>query len=297
MSNKSFIVEIQGGLGNQLFGLAFAHYLSEIQDRNFEISDIQIDRGITEHGVRITDFDLNIQISSKKIYNENLDRVLSSLNRRMPQLQNLKGLLSLGTYHSSVTGYDATAEKYKFNRYKGYFQSYIYALSLKKELPLGLLSPKEPSAWFIEKLEEAQGLLPIMMHVRRGDYYKVQNLFGILSDSFYKDAISHIRRTGNDRPIWIFSDSPDSLADGFISSLGGSASVVRPFSDSPAIESLALMQFGSANVISNSTFSWWPAFLSQTSVTTVYPSDWFLKMEQPIELIPNNWIKINSDWL
>jgi hypothetical protein len=57
------------------------------------------------------------------------------------------------------------------------------------------------------------------------------------------------------------------------------------------------MQFGSANVISNSTFSWWPAFLSQTSVATVCPSDWFLNMEQPLELIPNNWIKIDSDWL
>ena len=297
MRKKSFIVDIQGGLGNQLFGLAFAKYLSEIQNRNFEISDIQIDRGITEHGVRITDFDLNIQISNEKFKSNYLNRVISSLNRRTPQLQKFKGLLSLGTYHSSVTGYDATPEKYQFTRYKGYFQSHIYALSLKKELPLGLLSPKEPSAWFIEKLEEARELQPIMMHMRRGDYYKVQNLFGILSDSFYKDAISFIRGTGNNRPIWIFSDSPDSLADGFISSLGGSVSVIIPLSDSPAIDSLALMQFGSANIISNSTFSWWPAFLSQTSVTTVCPSDWFLNMKQPLELIPNNWIKINSDWL
>lgn len=297
MSSKSFKVEIQGGLGNQLFGLAFANYLSEIQNRNFEISDIQIDRGITKHGVRITDFDLKIQIYNEKVDSKNLDRVISSLNRRAPHLQKLKGLLSLGTYHSSVTGYDATAEKYRFNRYKGYFQSHIYALSLKKELPLGLLSPKEPSAWFIEKLEEAQELQPIMMHVRRGDYYKVQDLFGILSDSFYKDAISLIRETGNSRPVWIFSDSPDSLTDGFLGSLGGPAKVVRALSDSPAIESLALMQFGSANVISNSTFSWWPAFLSQTSITTVCPSDWFLNMEPPLGLIPAHWIKVESDWL
>jgi hypothetical protein len=297
MSNKNFTVEIQGGLGNQLFGLAFANYISEIQGREFEISDIQIDRGITEHGVNITDFNLNIRISKETFVNYDLDRVLSSLNRRIPQLQKIKGLLQIGTYYSSVTGYDATAEKYRFNRYKGYFQSHIYASFLKRKLPLGLLSPQEPSAWFMEKLQEAQELQPIMMHVRRGDYYKVQNLFGILSDSFYKDAISHIRETGNDRPVWIFSDSPDSLTDGFIGSLGSSASVVRPLSDSPAIESLALMQFGSANVISNSTFSWWPAFLSQTSLTTVSPADWFLNMEQPLELIPNNWIKIDSDWL
>ena len=297
MSKRSFIVEVQGGLGNQLFGLAFANYISEIQGRNFEISDIQIDRGITEHGVRITDFDLNIQISNEKFKSNNLDRVISSLNRRTPELQKIKGLLGIGTYHSSVTGYDATAEKYRFNRYKGYFQSHIYARSLKRELPLGLLSPKEPSAWFVEKLEEAQELQPIMVHVRRGDYYKVQNLFGILSDSFYKDAISFIRGTGNSRPIWIFSDSPDSLSDGFLSSLGGSASVVRALSDSPAIESLSLMQFGSANIISNSTFSWWPAFLSQTSIITLCPSDWFLNMEPPLELIPAHWIKVKSDWL
>jgi hypothetical protein len=297
MSNKSFIVEIQGGLGNQLFGLAFANYISEIQGREFEISDIQIDRGITEHGVKITDFNLNIRISKETFVNYDLDRVLSSLNRRIPHLQKIKGLLQIGTYHSSATGYDATAEKYRFNRYKGYFQSHIYALSLKRELPLGLLSPKAPSSWFMEKLQEAQELQPIMMHVRRGDYYKVQNLFGILSDSFYKDAIRFIRGTGNSRPIWIFSDSPDSLTDGFLSSLGGSASVVRALSDSPAVESLSLMQFGSANIISNSTFSWWPAFLSQTSTTTVCPSDWFLNMEPPLELIPAHWIKVESDWL
>jgi len=297
MTSNNFTVEIQGGLGNQLFGLAFATYLSNIQEREFEISDIQIDRGITEHGVRITGFELNLQISNAKFSNNTLDRVLSSLNRRTPQLQKIKGLLNLGTYYSSVTGYDAMAEKYRFKRYKGYFQSYIYALSLKKELPFGLLSPRDPSVWFIDKLEEAQEIQPIMMHVRRGDYYKVQNLFGILSNSFYKSAVSLIRSAGNSSPIWIFSDSPDSLNDSFLGSLGGSASVVRVLSDSPAIESLALMQFGSANVISNSTFSWWPAFLSQTSITTVCPSDWFSNMEPPLELIPNNWVKVDSDWL
>ena len=297
MSNRKFIVEIQGGLGNQLFGLAFANYVSEGQSREFAISDIQVDRGITEHGVRITDFDLDLKICKDKRINSNLDRVLSSVNRRTPQLQKIKGLMNLGTYHSSVTGYDPTAEKYKFNRYKGYFQSHIYAFSLKKKLTRGLLAPRDPSSWFLDKLEEAQEVQPIMMHVRRGDYYKVKNLFGILSDSFYRDALALIRGTGNNRPIWVFSDSPESLSDSYLSTLGGSANVVNPKSSAPAVESLALMQFGSANVISNSTFSWWPAFLSQTSTMTVCPSDWFLNMEQPLELIPKSWIKVKSDWL
>jgi hypothetical protein len=296
MQDKLFTVETQGGLGNQLFGLAFALYTAEREQRNFEISERQIDLGITRHGVRISDFDLNIAFTDSNYRQGVFERYVNSLNRRTRVVQDLKGRLGLGTYNSDVVGLDLNASTYRYSRYRGYFQSHIYAESLRQFLPNGILRMKNPSHWLISQIETALEVKPIMIHVRRGDYIKVQAEFGILSTEYYRDAIRRVREFQNNNPIWIFTDSPELVDRKFLTSIGGSGLLVVPISERPAHETMVLMQYGSANIISNSTFSWWPAFLNPGQHEVICPKEWFSGMKTPIGLIPDHWNQTESVW-
>jgi hypothetical protein len=292
-NNDSFIVELQGGLGNQLFGLAFAQYLSQKQKRKFILSERQIDKGITKHGVKISDFDIQATFLNDPSTSPKIDRFKTALERRFPPLKGLNQV----SYNSKAVGYDFIAERTYRNRYRGYFQSYIYAAELRGKIPGGLLSVRESTPWLVEYIKNAVAAKPIMMHIRRGDYFKVQSEFGILSEDYYKNALSILRNAGSTSPVWVFTDSPDLINQEFIDKLDCDSRIVIPPSESTPIESLSLMQYGSANIISNSTFSWWPAFLSKSSTQTICPSKWFINMETPQKLLPENWTQINPVWL
>jgi hypothetical protein len=56
------------------------------------------------------------------------------------------------------------------------------------------------------------------------------------------------------------------------------------------------MSLASANVIANSTFSWWAAALNQNKGFVVAPDKWFRGLEDPKDLIPPDWILVKSQW-
>mgnify|MGYP003342821508 FL=1 len=62
-------------------------------------------------------------------------------------------------------------------------------------------------------------------------------------------------------------------------------------------ETLELMRYGSGYIIANSTFSWWAAYLAYNkSAPVIAPNKWFQQGEDPNELCPPDWIKIESFW-
>ena len=290
---NKFIVELQGGLGNQLFGLAFAQYLSQKQHREFLLSERQIDKGITKHGVKISDFDVQANFLSDSCITSKLDRYELAVERKLPFLQKI----NFANYNSKAIGYDPSAEKVFRNRYRGYFQSFLYGEALRTEIIGGQLRTKKSTSWLNEYIHRAVETKPIMMHIRRGDYFKVQSDFGLLSEDYYRNALLTLRSAGNYNPVWVFTDSPELVGDTFIESLDFGSRIIDPSTESTPAESLSLMQYGSANVISNSTFSWWPAFLSKSASQIIYPSVWFKKMETPRHLIPEHWTQLESPWL
>jgi hypothetical protein len=66
---------------------------------------------------------------------------------------------------------------------------------------------------------------------------------------------------------------------------------------SPAA-TLEVMRFGAGYVIANSSFSWWAAFLSKKpDVEVIAPQPWFQGMDEPRDLIPPNWQRIEAGYL
>jgi hypothetical protein len=130
----------------------------------------------------------------------------------------------------------------------------------------------------------------IAIHVRRGDYLNSQHyIHGALSGDYYTKAINLLTEKYGTQKIMIFTDSPEILLrESWLHSFNKNdvkfSVAVDPW------ETLTEMANYSFLICSNSTFSWWAAFLGNQK-EVILPSKWFRETLLPTELVlPNSAI-------
>jgi hypothetical protein len=179
---------------------------------------------------------------------------------------------------------------------KGYFQTYRYFEEfIKQETPI-LIEPLQPSEWYLKMASDAKEATPIALHLRRGDYVNHLDSIGVLSTEYFLRALDQLldRLGRHDSEVWVFSDSIETVK-GELGNLKGNIRFITPPTDSSAAENLSLFSMASAHVISNSTFSYWGAMLGSGSMV-VAPQKWFSGWEDPLDLIPPNWHRLESEF-
>lgn len=299
-------IELMGGLGNQLFALmagTYAAYKLQVKLRPY-LRKPGPTESVHKSSVRSLLSDLPVVTSLSKV-----ERVWLALRF---VTRDFAGRMRVPTrwisritklYVSPVVGYDKSLAAAKPGDFiTGYFQTHRYMDELKMINRMPKLALTSESQWFQDHLQKLEATNPIIIHVRRGDYLLEKNDFiGALAVNYYLEALRlvdrNIEHQIKSRPIWIFSDDPSLVKEEFagISEFESAQYIQAPKSSDPA-ESLFLMSAASTIVISNSTFSWWSAALSQ-GATVVAPAKWFKKSEDPDSLIPSTWLRAESSWL
>lgn len=158
---------------------------------------------------------------------------------------------------------------------RGYYQSYKYFDDCQ-DLIQGLLTPK---LGFDVKWDCTS------IHCRRGDYVNLTNEYAQLDMHYYNAAMEEC----NTSKYLIVSDDIEYCksifkGDKFIFSTAKSE-----------VEDLALQISCENNIIANSSFSWWGAYLNKNpSKKIIAPSKWFgpALPHDTKDLIPPSWIKI-----
>jgi len=127
------------------------------------------------------------------------------------------------------------------------------------------------------------------INVRRGDYLKRPNEYNITSKSFFKKAINYI---GKDTRFLIISDDIEWCKRQFRGANYFFAENNNPLDD------LYLQALCKNNIISNSTFSWWGAWLNENpDKIVIAPKPWYGKTLSNLsteDLIPQKWIQIEN---
>ena len=169
----------------------------------------------------------------------------------------------------------------------GFFQTYKYFDHIKDRI-------KEEFTFHEEVKEECSPIVeqftsPVGLHIRRGDYLINSGNHHNLSDRYYEAALKEF---DEDRQVIIFTDDPKWVlenplfeSDRFIVSEGNG-----PYHD------LYMMTQCSDFIISNSTFSWWGAYLADKG-KVVAPATWFgpnNAHKSTRDLYPEHW-KILSE--
>ena len=276
-------VYIHEQLGNQMFQYAAARRIS-LHNK----TDLYLDTsffGRRKNGYMLAKFNIN----ATEI-NSFFHLLLVKLKIRKQRSVLYSSLPRGGGGHSFNSEILEVPNKYFLY---GMFQSYFYFDCIRDVL-LEDFSLKEN--YIEEENFKTKELIElnnsISVHIRRGDYLN-SNELNVCSLAYYKKAIKFFLNKFNNPKFFIFSDDIEYCKKNlnfsdliFVSNNNPKKSMLSDFQ---------LMQLCKHHIISNSTFSWWAAYLShiKNNNIVVAPYKWDIDEKWPIKekLLPS-WVKI-----
>lgn len=290
------IVKLQGGLGNQMFQYALGRHLSIKNKASLKL-DISF---LEEDGSNVT----------RRKYGLSAFNIEASIATENEVAWFKKYLFKKGKfwfwYNRIIANRSRYAWEERFN-----FEPWILDLSdpvyldgfwntekyfkdiedvIRKDFTL-----KEPlseaSKEFLLKISKTES---VSIHVRRGDYVsdpKTNTWLGVCPLEYYNQAISRMITDVKAPHFFIFSDDPTWARENITPTFP--ATYISGNPEHPE-EDIVLMSNCKHNIIANSTFSWWGAWLNTNPQKIVIaPKQWFKteKMDTR-DIIPESWIKI-----
>lgn len=182
---------------------------------------------------------------------------------------------------------------------RGFFQTYKYYSGYEEivrdffKFPDNKLDPENRKT--LAEIEETKS---VAVHIRRGDYVrdKITNkIHGVCSLEYYQKAIEKMKEMDNEMVFYFFSDDMDWVKTKF-GSLEGEKNFVTKNDGDNSWKDMMLMSSCDHNIIANSSFSWWAAWLnSNKSKMVIAPKRWFKdpdKEQFTSDLIPKEWIRL-----
>lgn len=168
----------------------------------------------------------------------------------------------------------------------GYFQSYKYVD--EKLLRQLYAIPEEINNKLQVKYRNVLIKPYTCIHVRRGDYCNIPHRFSICSKDYFKKAI---RLIGENSLFLIISDDLNWCKKNF-----KGQNFVFADKQNSMLEDFYLQSLATNNIISNSSFSWWGAWLNNNPHKKVfYPTPWFgphYSHHNISNLCPESWIAL-----
>jgi len=163
----------------------------------------------------------------------------------------------------------------------GYFQSHTHLEEYKNEIIKEFTFKQH----ILDKckLEINKYPNPVSIHIRRGDYVAHPN-YWVVTPEYIQEALNQFN--DDEYTFLVFSDDIEWCKSIF--PVG-----VIYIEGNNQFEDLCMMSLCNHNIIANSTYSWWGAFLNQNpNKKVIAPKEWFTPSKPMNNLYPNNWIII-----
>jgi hypothetical protein len=284
------IVKLQGGLGNQMFQYAAGKTLSAKYYVPLFLDHSFLERNRQSDGHFIArKYELNVfNISSNRLSNDVVDQYFESGSDKKIYL-----------YKEQPVSYDRGFKKIKPTVYlDGYWQSHRYFKDITEIIKLDFSFKKNEliNKYSILINEILRGN-SVSIHVRRGDYIPSAGtikLYNMCTVEYYKKAVSILLKHYADAHFFVFSDDIK-WAEENLKYDSTPIHFIHKSNDADWLD-MYLMSLCKHNIIANSTFSWWAAWLNANSnKIVVAPEKWFNVERAGFNLnnlCPKDWIKI-----
>ena len=282
------IIYLKGGIGNQLFQYALGENLrNKGKVIKYDISSFKNDY----RSFRLNYFNIDLALlneKEKKIFDE-----FYSVKKRKINLDK-KGLLfkilrkGFYIYEDMTYIYGKTVHErlffdkriFQINGIKildGYWANLLYYDEIRDILLKKIeLNSTYYSNEYLQYKEEIQNCInSVSIHVRRGDYLTESNkrLFTELGLDYYKRAIKHIKNNLSNVKFFVFSNDIEWCKKNFLDKndfIYVDNDMLEDYHD------FSLMNICKHNIIANSTFSWWGAYLNNNhNKIVILPKNWY----------------------
>jgi len=284
------LINIKGGLGNQMFQYAFGRALADERGEELKLDLSGLTRA-GRHGDAERPFALqafNLTCTTATAEEVRAARYPHGIRSRIREGVEMKVLRRLG-----LTSEDSVARKRYRSYFDGYWQSPRYFEHIRSILlaDFTLKQPLGPAAEMVAG--QIQRSTAISLHVRRGDYAQnphVRTQFGLCSPKYYENAIAKMNSSFSAATYFIFSDDIAWVKE-HIRTPKHTVFVSRP--EITDAEELTLMSMCDHHIIANSSFSWWGAWLNTNpNKIVIAPVPWFNIPNEHSDLIPSSWITL-----
>ena len=315
MEQKGAIYSVlTGGLGNQLFVIYTCMGKAIYENvEYFFIGEYDKNKG-------------NISLHRKTYWETPIFKNISNHVRKFEDL-NVYSLIE-----ESKIGYVTELPSLKYCNDKnimllnGYWQCYLFFDKYNKEIN-NVLGISKITYNLKSKLPSTNKVL-CSMHFRIGDYKKIQKRHPIMPLEYYKNALNHIvEHEKRDIMVLWYCHSPDithvnneyivKLSSMFeqiefkkldkLDKLDKMDKLDKLDKLDNAYEELLLVSLCNHNIIANSTFSWWSAYLNNNANKIVcYPETWYgnnitnneiTNEQNKTRMFPKQWIKITFNYV
>ena len=275
---------IRGGLGNQLFQYAVARSLADQLGVNLGL-DIREYSASSNFQMGLTKFNIRAILNPDGLIRHKKD------GKILFALENLVGKHK-HVYYEPFLSFDKNVlSKQDGTFLKGYWQSEKYFTDKNKimeDLEI-IKSPTEKNTQIKAKIEECNS---ISLHIRRGDYVS-NSTHGTCDLGYYNKAVQFfINKYGSNFEVFAFSDDPSWVQKNL--ELPVKINFISNNSSNNSYEDLRLMTCCKHNIIANSSFSWWGAWLNKNPKKCVIaPKQWFADIKiANKDITPRNWLRI-----
>lgn len=294
---RVIVIHLMGGLGNQMFqyaaGRQIAHRLRTTL--KLDISAYATDELRT---YSLSPFNIQEQFATLEelvaIRRPDTDRLLRYSQRLSRMLKLPFGWTIIQENH--IRPFDPRLSKVFGNVYmKGYWQSEKYFAAIQDIIRHEFTVKGKPNTRNRSLAEMIGEVESVSIHVRRGDYIgnsQTNQFHGVTSLIYYQSSVAYITAKMSQPHFFVFSDDPDwcqaNLQLSYPTTYVTVNDVANPHED------LRLMSLCKHNIIANSTFSWWGAWLNTNPAKIVCaPRHWFSdpKMDTQ-DLLPLGWIQL-----
>lgn len=289
------IVEIIGGLGNQLFQYALGRRLSLMRNVPLllDISSFQKEY-FNLRSYKLSDFNVSADFATPEI----LEAYTGGGKVRKFFC---KAVGCLNPYGQKIVRdrffrFDPNILALEHDVYlSGYWQSEKYFRDIESTIRADLRIITEPTQANKALADEIKSVNAVSIHVRRADYVDhadTQKIHGVCSLEYYSAAVEYVASRTTTPVFYLFSDDPDWTRKNIV--IDYPSKVIEHNGADNAFEDLRLMSLCRHNIIANSTFSWWGAWLNGShDKIVVGPRKWFnTDARDSRDVLPDQWIKL-----
>lgn len=284
------VVKITSGLGNQMFQYAYA---KSLQNRGYQVKiDISDFKKYKLHGgYQLGKYKIDLEVATRaetrRFYKKD---IFVKILRKFYTINNyLIREKTLAFDKNLLTPQDN-------NLIIGFFQCDKYFSDVQKLILEQFVINVEKS-FFAKKIEDMilKSNNSCSVHVRRGDYIlsRYANTFGFCGLRYYERSLQLLDNKFDNIKYFVFSDD---IVWARKNIMIPNAIYVDSKEKREPHEDIYLMSLCNHNIIANSTFSWWGAWLNQNDNKVITaPKRWFADDElnkQSKNIVSDSWIKL-----